>query len=98
MQPRRLSILGVGLLGGSVGLAVKSVLSGCFVAGYGHRRGSLDGARATAAIDEGYADPAAAVRGADLIVLCTPVGGFPQMLAALGPGLAGGAVAADVGA
>jgi prephenate dehydrogenase len=49
------------------------------------------------AIDEGYDDPASAVRGADLIILCTPVGTFPWMLEAIGPALVPGAIVTDVG-
>ena len=51
MHLRRLSILGIGLLGGSIGLAVKSRVEGCIVAGYGHRRSTLDAARQLHAID-----------------------------------------------
>ena len=97
MQPRRLSILGVGLLGGSIGLAVKSNLTGCTVVGYGHRRATLDAALATGAVDEVYESPAAAVRGADLVILCTPVGTFPELLKVIGSSLADGAVVTDVG-
>ena len=97
MQPRRLSILGVGLLGGSIGLAVKSKVSSCTVVGYGHRRSTLDTALAMGAVDEEYDTPAAAVRGADLVILCTPVGTFRDLLATIGPVLMGGAVVTDVG-
>src|SRR5690606_2460342 len=57
MIPKRLSILGVGLLGGSIGLAVRSTLSDCTVIGYGHRAATLDKALEVGAIDEAYADP-----------------------------------------
>lgn len=97
MQPRRLSILGVGLLGGSIGLAVKSKLSDCTVVGYGHRRSTLDKALAMGAVDEVYDAPATAVRGADLVILCTPVGTFPDLLRQTGPSLATGAIVTDVG-
>ena len=97
MQPRRLGILGVGLLGGSIGLAVKSKLTSCKVVGYGHRRSSLDTALAVGAADEVYDDPAAAVQGADLVILCTPVGTFPDLLAAIAPSLADRAIVTDVG-
>src|SRR3712207_5664254 len=97
MQPRRLGILGVGLLGGSVGLAVKAALKGCTVVGYGHRRSSLQAAGFMGAIDESYDDPASAVRGADLVVLCTPVGVFPDVLRSIGPALAPGTIVTDVG-
>ena len=97
MQPRRLGILGVGLLGGSIGLAVKDAVKGCTVVGYGHRRSSLQTARQMGAIDESYDDPASAVREADCVILCTPVGVFPEMLQSIGPALASGAIVTDVG-
>lgn len=97
MQPSRLSILGVGLLGGSIGLAVKSILKRCVVTGYGHRRETLDAATAVGAIDEVYESPEAAVRGADLVILCTPVSAFPSLLRQIASSLNEGAIVTDVG-
>src|SRR5437868_6413447 len=97
MQPRRLSILGVGLLGGSIGHAVRSKLSSCQIVGYAHRPSTLAAALARGAIDEGCEDPARAVREADLVVLCTPVGTFDNLLQSIAPALMPGAVVTDVG-
>ena len=100
MQPNRLSrvsILGVGLLGGSLGLAVQSVVSGCTIAGYGHRRSTLETALTTGAVNEVYDEPGPAVRGAELVVLCTPVGLFEGLLREIAPALEPGAVVTDVG-
>lgn len=97
MRLNRVSILGVGLLGGSVGMAVRSRLSSCKIAGYGHRSSTLEKAIEFGAIDEAYATAAEAVRGADLIVVCTPVGLLGEMLRQIGPGLMPGAVVTDVG-
>jgi prephenate dehydrogenase len=49
------------------------------------------------ALDEAYADPAVAVRDADLVVLCTPVGMLGELLAQVAPSLKPGAVVTDVG-
>ncbi len=97
MQPRNLSILGVGLLGGSIALAAKRRITNCTVKGYGHREQTLTDAINAGVIDERYADASAAVRGADLIILCTPVGVFEQILCEIAPALAPGAVVTDVG-
>ena len=97
MQVRRLSILGLGLLGGSLGLAAKSRLNGCFVAGYAHRRETLDSALTIGAVDQGFTDPAESVRGADLVVLCTPVLLISPMLRQIATSLTDGAVVTDVG-
>ena len=97
MQPKRLSVLGVGLLGGSLGLAAKLLSKHCSVAGYARNPETLRTAQAMGAIDEGYADAAAAVQGADLVVLCTPVGVLCNLLDEIWPALAPGAVVTDVG-
>ena len=97
MQPTRLSILGVGLLGGSIGLAVKAAGMPCRVVGYGHRAETLRRALEVGAIDESASSSKAAVRDADLIILCTPVGLFESLLAEIAPEIAGHAIVTDVG-
>jgi len=97
MQPKRLSVLGVGLLGGSIGLAAKARLSPCRVLGYAHRPETLRSALDRGAIDEGYDDPRRAVQNADLVVLCTPVGMLGELLDKIVPALSPGAIVTDVG-
>ena len=97
MQPRRLAILGVGLLGGSIGLAVKSRIKGLKLIGYGHRRPALDAALRVGAIDEAHDEPGQAVRGADWVILCTPVGRLSSLLSQIAGDLTAGAVVTDVG-
>ena len=97
MQPKRMSILGVGLLGGSIGLAARARLSGCKIIGYGHRRSTIDEALKVGAIDEGYDQLAPAVLNAVLVILCTPVGLFRPILAELAPLLSPHAIVTDVG-
>lgn len=96
MQLRTVSILGVGLLGGSIGLAIKQRLNSCRVIGYGHKKQTLDAALRRGAIDQAFDDPAQAVLGADLVILCTPVGVFPDILRAIAPAV-GDALLTDVG-
>jgi prephenate dehydrogenase len=97
MQLDRLSIIGVGLLGGSIGLALRSVLNDCEIVGYGHRLETLERARQVGAIDRGTGDLKAAVEGSDLIILCTPVGLFGDILAGMAGGVKPGALVTDVG-
>jgi len=78
-------------------LAVKSAGIPCRVVGYGHRRSTLEKALASGAIDEAAAGPVEAVKGADLVILCTPVGLFRQNLADVAPALADGVIVTDVG-
>jgi prephenate dehydrogenase len=87
----------VGLLGGSIGLSVRSRLNNCHVIGYGHRNDSLNRALATGAIHEATTDPSAAVNGADFVVLATPVGQFERVLGSISAHLKPGAVVTDVG-
>ena len=97
MQPKRLSVLGVGLLGGSIGLAARYRLKHYRIIGYAHRSETLQSALDRGAIDEGYDDPCRAVQNADLVVLCTPVGMLGALLDRIIPGLASGAIVTDVG-
>jgi prephenate dehydrogenase len=98
MHPTRLSILGVGLLGGSLGLAAKARIKGCEVTGYAHRASTLQAALQRGAIDVGFDNPWKAVIGADLIVLCTPVGMLAQNLQEISEvAVSAGAVVTDVG-
>ena len=97
MPPRRLTILGVGLLGGSIGLAVRSRINYCRVVGYGHRAATLQVAKALGAIDETYDEPGHAVRGSDWVILCTPVSMLAPLLEQIAPDLSDGAIVTDVG-
>ncbi len=97
MELKRLSIIGVGLLGGSLGLAAKKRITDCHITGYGHRDLTLAKAVEAGAIDDATQDLAAAVSEADCIILCTPVGLFEQLLLQMAPALKAGAIVTDVG-
>lgn len=93
----KLVVVGTGLLGGSLGLAIRR--SGCCrqIVGVGRNVTTLDKARAAGCIDEGTTDLAAAVSGADLIVLATPVGAIVPYLEKLAPLVEPGTIITDVG-
>jgi prephenate dehydrogenase len=97
MPWNQVTIIGVGLIGGSLGLALKKGGLARRIVGVGHRQASLDEALARGAVDEVTLDPAAGVRASDLVVLATPVGSFDEILRQVGPALAPGAVVIDVG-
>ena len=92
-----LSILGVGLLGGSIGLGLRASANPCKIVGYGYRRETLEQAQAFGAIDRWTLDLREAVADADLVILCTPVGLFETMLKQLAPVLKPGTLVTDVG-
>ncbi len=83
-------------MGGSLGLAVKARRLAGEIVGADQDAGALARAVARKAIDRSLA-PAAAVRGADLVVLATPVGSFEAVVKACAGSFAPGAIITDVG-
>lgn len=67
------AIVGVGLIGGSIGRTLRARGLADRVVGIGRSAERLAEAKRLGAIDEGETDLAAGVRGADVVVVCTPV-------------------------
>lgn len=97
MQIQTLTIVGVGLIGGSIGLAAKRRGIAQRVLGAGRQQASLDRALAVGAIDEAFLDLAAAVHQADFVVFCTPVDRIVEQVAVLAPGCSAGTILTDAG-
>ena len=97
VQFQKLTIIGVGLLGGSIGLAAKQRDVAGRVCGLVRREESIAECLAAGVVDEATLDVAEAVADADLIILCTPVGRMGELAAALKPHLAVDAIVTDVG-
>jgi prephenate dehydrogenase len=93
----QVTIIGVGLIGGSLGLALKKRGLARRVIGVGHRQASLDQAQACGAADHTTLDAPGGVRESDLVVLATPIGMFREMVERVRPALAPGATVIDVG-
>jgi len=96
MAFKQITIIGTGLIGGSLALALKAAgfsgkIVGC------DRAPVLDRARAMRAIDLGTEDPIEAVAGSDLIVLATPVGGIIDLIERVGPIVPPETLITDVG-
>jgi prephenate dehydrogenase len=70
---KTVAIVGVGLIGGSIGLGLRTRHLASTVVGIGRRAESLETARRVGAISDATLDLAAGVHAADLIVVCTPV-------------------------
>ena len=92
----QITIIGTGLIGGSLGLAIKqagieSRIVGC------DRAHVLDRARKMGAIDATVEDPIEAVKGSDLIVLATPVGTIIDLIERIGPVAPPDSLITDVG-
>ena len=94
---RKISIIGVGLLGGSLGLAVRRHKLAGEIAGYVRRKASVKDCERAGATDYATTDLLAAVSNADLIVLCTPLAQMQPLVKQLLPALKPGAIVTDVG-
>ncbi|HEY8249111.1 MAG TPA: prephenate dehydrogenase/arogenate dehydrogenase family protein [Burkholderiales bacterium] len=79
----KLAVVGVGLIGGSFALALKQAKLATQVVGVGRNAANLKLALERGAIDSIAPDPATAARGADLILVATPVAQFPSVFASL---------------
>jgi len=93
----RVAILGVGLIGGSLGLALRHSGAAREVVGVDTAEATVERAVERGLVDRGATDPAVGVQGADLVVVAVPVGSFHGVLEAARPGLGPDAVVTDVG-
>jgi prephenate dehydrogenase len=93
----RLCLIGVGLIGGSLALALRQKGLVREVVGVDPHRANLETARQLGIIDRFYADPVDAVKGADWVVMATPVGAIPAIFSSLKPGWRNDVVYTDTG-
>lgn len=93
----RAAVLGVGLLGASFARAAKKRGLCASVTGFGRSEANLKRAVELGYIDDYSTDAAEAVRGAQLIVLCTPVERFEAIVSGIAGSLEPGALVIDVG-
>ena len=91
------TIVGVGLIGGSLGMAIKKNKLAERVVGVGHRRCSIQKAIKKRAIDEGTVNLKSGVKQADLVILATPVGLIIKFLKEGRACLRPGSLVIDVG-
>lgn len=97
MEFRTVAILGLGLMGGSLGYALSRLSKPPHIVGFAHRPEVRARARKLGIVDEIHDSPEAAVRGADLVIMCTPVGIFESLIKACADNLSDGCVVTDVG-
>jgi prephenate dehydrogenase len=91
----RIAILGVGLIGGSIGLAARE--RGASVAGFGRDPGRLERARELGAIDVAAGSLDEALDGAEACFACAPVGALPEQVSAALAAAGSDCVVSDVG-
>jgi prephenate dehydrogenase len=94
---RKITVIGLGLLGGSVGLAVSQSLSGVKTAGFSHRASTRAKARRLKVVDEVFDDIKASVKDADLVILATPICNFEETFRQIAGALKPGCIVTDVG-
>jgi prephenate dehydrogenase len=94
---RKLSILGPGLLGGSIGLAARHRKVAQRVVIWARRLDAADQAYQLGAADEATNDLVKAVTDAELVVLATPIGVMRALVDQIRPALPQGCVVTDVG-
>ncbi len=96
MPIRQITIIGTGLIGGSLALALRKRRFAGRIVGC-DRESALQKAKMLGVIDRGFAEPADAVRGSQLVVLATPVLAIVDLIGRLGPGLPATTLLTDVG-
>lgn len=97
MRFQKITIVGVGLLGGSLGLACRRRRLAREVCGYVRRAASVKECERVRALDFATTDLLAAVREADLVILCTPLAQMRPLVKQMLPALKRGAIVTDVG-
>jgi len=94
---KKITLVGIGLLGGSLGQAVKKRQLAENVVGYVRRAASVKECEKFRAVDMATRDLQDAVKGAELIVLCTPIAQMRELVGQMLPAIDAGAVITDVG-
>lgn len=93
----RIAIIGLGLMGGSLALALKKNTAPYVITGSSRSAHNRQRALQRVAVDHAYERPFDAARDAALVVICTPVVSIPSMVDQIRPALRPGAIITDVG-
>ncbi len=97
MHWKKVSLIGVGLLGGSLGLALKRRRLAESVVGFVRRAASIAESESLGAVDHATRNLQSAVTGAELIVFCTPLAQMRPLAERMLPFLKPGVIITDVG-
>ena len=97
MSFERVVLIGLGLLGGSIGLAMREALPGTVTIGYDADPATRARAQQRGLTQSVVESAAEAVVGADLVILCVPVGAMASVAAEIAPALREDAIISDVG-
>lgn len=95
MKKPRITIVGTGFIGGSIGLALHQTEADFEIVGHDREHGVARKAKKIGAVDKANWNLVSACEGADLIVIATPVGAIKDTLRAVGPYLKPGCLVTD---
>ena len=94
---RRVAFIGIGLIGSSIARVMRRDRLADTIVACARTPKTLETALALGIADEATSDPAEAVRGADLVMICTPVSTYGAIAEAIAPALEPGCIVTDVG-
>lgn len=94
---KQITVIGLGLLGGSITLEVLRCFPGVKVVGYSHRPVTRQKARELAVAGEIADDLSQSVSAADMVILATPIFNFESIFAEIAAALPAGCIVTDVG-
>jgi cyclohexadieny/prephenate dehydrogenase len=93
----RVSLIGLGLIGSSLARRLRRDGLAREIVGTARTPATRDKAMELGLVDRVHEDPAEAVAGADLVMICTPLGAYAELAETICPRLARGAILSDVG-
>lgn len=94
---KKIALIGIGLVGSSLGHVIRQKGLADRISGFALSPGTREKALELGIVDETHETAADAVCGADLVILCTPVGAFEAVAVEIGPVLTPGTIVTDVG-
>jgi len=93
----RVTLIGIGLIGSSIAHAIKRKRLAKHISVTARSQKSIDKAVELGIADSATLDQAEAVKDADLVIICSPIGAYPEIIKATANSLKPGAIISDVG-
>lgn len=93
----RVALIGIGLIGSSLAHVIRRRTLAGEITGYARSEATREKALELGLVDRIFSTAAEAVKDADLVILCSPVGTYGALAAEIGPALKPGAILTDVG-
>ena len=94
---KKVCIIGIGLIGGSLAKAVKKTHQSEIVFGFGRDKSRLEKAQKSNVIDQYSTDMGEALDGANMVIIATPVGSYESILKVMKPHIVEDMIISDVG-